>query len=398
MNANVTPHLDVHLRQQGPFDVLDADPIRRVELALEDLRQGKMIVVCDDEDRENEGDLVMAGEKITPEAINFMALYGRGLICLSITSEQVARLGLPMMAPNNQSAYGTAFTVSIEARSGVTTGISAADRSHTVKVAIDPKVTPRDIVVPGHMFPLRARDGGVLERVGQTEGSVDLCKLAGLNPSAVICEIVRDDGTMARMPDLMEFGRVHQLRICTVADIIKFRMRNERVVRREGDGTLDVPGIGAFHTRLYCGTTGGTHLAVWKGALSSEPLLARVQPAPPPWGFLDPKHSRVTRQALDMLRAMEREGRGVVVLMHLDQRGVDFLPKLFQSDFGGPVESAPQTRAEVLRDLGTGCQILLDLGVSNLRLCTNSDRPIVGIDAYGVHIVERVPLTTKKEA
>jgi 3,4-dihydroxy 2-butanone 4-phosphate synthase / GTP cyclohydrolase II len=396
MNSNVTP-LPTGSRR-GPFEVLDPDPIRRVELALEELRQGRMIVVCDDEDRENEGDLVIAGEQITPEAINFMAVHGRGLICLSITSEQVARLGLQMMAPNNQSAYGTAFTVSIEARQGVTTGISAADRAHTVKVAIDPRATPRDIVVPGHMFPLRARDGGVLERVGQTEGSVDLCRLAGLNPSAVICEIVREDGTMARMPDLMEFGRKHQMRICTVADIIKYRMRNERVVRREGDGSLDIPGLGTFQTRLYRGTTGGTHLAVWRGALSTEPILARVQGSPPPWGLLDPSRSRLARQSLDMLGMIAREGRGVLVLMHLDQRGPETLQKLFQADFGGTVDTAPQTRADALRDLGTGCQILLDLGVSNLRLCTNSDRPIVGIDAYGVHIVERVPLSTQKEA
>jgi 3,4-dihydroxy 2-butanone 4-phosphate synthase/GTP cyclohydrolase II len=374
------------------MEVLDPDPIRRVELAMEDLRQGRMIVLCDDEDRENEGDLVAAAETITPETINFMACHGRGLICLSMTSDQVHRLGIPMMATNNQSAYNTAFTVSIEAREGVTTGISAADRARTVKVAIDPKSTSRDIVVPGHMFPLRARDGGVLERVGQTEGSVDLCRLAGMNPAAVICEIIREDGVMARMPDLMEFGKVHGVRVCTVADIIKYRMRNERVVKREGDGQVEVPGIGRFHQRLYRGVTGGLHLALWLGTPSADPMLARVQGSPPPWGFLDPNKSRIARQALDALATMQREGRGVLVLMHLDGRGPDSLQRLFTQDFGGTSEGSGASRAEALRDLGTGCQILLDLGLSQLRLLTNSDRPIVGIEAYGLHIAERVPL------
>lgn len=380
------------------FQPMHPDPIRRVEIALEELRAGRAIVLCDDEDRENEGDLVVAAEMISPEAINFMAVEGRGLICLSITSDQVSRLGLSMMAPNNQSAYGTAFTVSIEARQGVTTGISAADRAHTVKVAIDPKASPRDIVVPGHMFPLRARDGGVLERVGQTEGSVDLCRLAGLLPAAVICEIVKTDGTMARMPDLLAFGAQHHVMVCTVADIIKYRMRNERVVKRVGEGAVDVPGIGRFQTRLYQGATGGVHQALFKGPLSGEPTLARVQAAPPPWGLFDPVRSKVARQALDMLAMIEARGRGALVLMHVDQHGADGFVRAFAGDFGGEVvEAVPATKAEALRDLGTGCQILLDLGLGQLQLCTNTDRTVVGIDAYGVHIVERVPLAARDQ-
>jgi 3,4-dihydroxy 2-butanone 4-phosphate synthase/GTP cyclohydrolase II len=334
----------------------------------------------------------MAAEKATPEAIGFMAVQARGLICLSLTSDQVQRLGLPMMASHNQSAYGTAFTVSIEAREGVTTGISAADRAHTVRVAIRPDASPHDIVVPGHMFPLRAREGGVLERVGQTEGSVDLARLAGLQPAAVICEIMNDDGTMARTPELLDFGRRHAIRVCAVADVIKYRMRTERVVTREGDGALDIPGVGRFSTRLYRGATnGGLHLALWYGDLSQEPTLARVQASPPPWSLFNPNQSRVARQALDSVSTIRREGGGAVVLMHMDGRP-DHLHRTFSQDFHGSAESGVQARADALRDLGTGCQILLDLGLRDLRLLTNTDRPIVGVDAYGLHVVERVPL------
>src|SRR5690606_10343913 len=213
-------------------------------------------------------------------------------ICLSLTGEQVERLGLTMMAANNQSAYHTAFTVSIEAREGVTTGISAADRAHTTRVAIDPKATPRDIVTPGHVFPLRARDGGVLERVGQTEGSVDLARLAGLQPAGVICEIMNPDGTMSRLPDLVEFGREHGIRIVAVADVIKYRMRNERVVRRESEGKLEIPGLGTWRTRLHRNLgSDHLHLALWKGQLGSDPTLVRVQAAPPAWSFLAPQVS-----------------------------------------------------------------------------------------------------------
>lgn len=373
------------------FEVMASDPLRRVDLAIEDLRQGRMVILIDDEDRENEGDLVIAAEKITPEAINFMATHARGLICLSLTSEQVERLGLPMMATNNQSAYNTAFTVSIEAREGVTTGISAADRAHTTRVAIRPDATSRDIVTPGHVFPLRARDGGVLERVGQTEGSVDLARMAGLDPSGVICEIMNPDGTMARLPDLLEFGAEHQIRVVAVADIIKYRMRNERIVQRDIDGTLQIPGLGAWRTRLYRSVgSDELHMAVYRGHLGPEPTLVRVQAAPPPWAALDPKASPLARRVMDSLKQIDAAGSGAVILLHLAP-GCDVLQRTFAQDFQGA--AAPvQAKAAALRELGTGCQILVDLGLRELRLLTASTRPIVGIDAYGLQITERIPI------
>ncbi|MEQ1566853.1 MAG: 3,4-dihydroxy-2-butanone-4-phosphate synthase [Myxococcota bacterium] len=376
-----------------PGDVMDPDPLRRVELAIEDLRAGKMVILVDDEDRENEGDLVVAAEKATPEVINFMATHARGLICLTLTSRQVERLGLPMMATNNQSPYHTAFTVSIEAREGVTTGISAADRARTVAVAIADDATPRQVVTPGHVFPLRARDGGVLERVGQTEGSVDLARLAGLDPSGVICEVMNPDGTMARLPDLLRFGREHGLRVCAVADVIKYRMRTERVVRREADGTIEVPGLGTFRTRLYAGLTGGLHQAIWCGDLRGDPTLVRVQPAPPPWAFANPRGTPLAASAESALQAIAAAGRGVMLLMHLSSPA-EVVRRAFLKDAAADptVEPVVPVRADVLRDLGTGCQILVDLGLRDLQLLTSSSRGIVGIEAYGLRIVDRVPL------
>jgi len=322
-----------------------------------------------------------------------MATHGRGLICLSLTGAQVERLGLPMMSTHNQSAYNTAFTVSIEAREGVTTGISAADRALTTLVAIDPKSTAKNIVIPGHMFPLRARDGGVLTRVGQTEGSVDLARIGDMNPSAVICEIMRPDGTMARLPDLIEFGQLHSIRVVAVADIIKWRMRNERIVRREADGSLEIPGLGTWNTRLYRGLThGGMHMAVWKGDLDRSSTLARVQGAPPPWSFLDAKVSSLARPARAALERIDGEGRGVLVMMHLGGVSDDTLARNFCRDFEGEAPAPAQATAEALRDLGMGCQILSDLGLCELRLLTNSRRNIVGVEAYGLRVGERVAL------
>ncbi len=381
---------------QDAFEVLHPDPIRRVELAMQDLRQGRMVILVDDEDRENEGDIVVAAEKVTPGIINFMATYARGLVCLSMTSEQVDRLGLPMMATSNQSAYQTAFTVSIEAREGVTTGISAADRAHTVNVAIKPDATPRDIVTPGHVFPLRARDGGVLERVGQTEGSVDLARLAGLHPSGVICEIMNEDGTMARLPDLEAFGRQHRIRIAAVADIIKYRMRTERVVRREGEGSVTLEGLGEWRTRLYTGLgTGGLHQAFWRGDLTPEPTLVRVQAAPPPWAFLCPD-TPLGHSARAAFEAVSHAGAGAVVFMHLASP-LDALKRSFLGQFEGQQPEPTILRADALRDLGTGCQILVDLGLRDLRLLTSSRRAIVGVEAYGLRVEERVPLMTPGE-
>jgi len=379
---------------EADFDVMNDDPIRRVEYALQDLRDGRMVILVDDEDRENEGDIVIAAEKVTPEIINFMATHARGLICLSLTSDQVERLGLQMMATNNQSAYETAFTVSIEAREGVTTGISAADRAHTTLVAIDSKATPRSIVTPGHVFPLRARDGGVLERVGQTEGSVDLARLAGLDPSGVICEIMLADGTMARLPDLKIFGQEHRIRIVAVADIIKYRMRNERLVRRDSAGEIEVPGLGRFKTRLYEAIgSGGYHMAIYQGDLGTESTLVRVQGAPPGWGFLDENASGLARGAMTALRRIHTEGRGALVLMHLNPTP-GMLRVMWGYDFGEPPPSDGRVAADALRDLGTGCQILLDLGLQNLRILGSSRRPILGIEAYGLHIDERIPLVS----
>jgi 3,4-dihydroxy 2-butanone 4-phosphate synthase/GTP cyclohydrolase II len=384
--------MPVRPKEQESFEVMHPDPIRRVELALQDLREGRLIILVDDEDRENEGDLVVAAEKVTPETINFMARNARGLICLSLTAKQVDRLGLPMMASNNQSTYHTAFTVSIEAREGVTTGISAADRARTVQAAIDPEANPRDIVTPGHIFPLRARDGGVLERVGQTEGSVDLARLAGLDPSGVICEIMNDDGSMARMPELRKFGAEHHLRICAVADVIRYRLRSERVVRRESEGTIELPGIGRLKTRLYRGLgSDGLHQALWLGDPSREPTLVRVQSAPPPWSFLAAESSPGAATAIEALRRIADAGEGALVLMHL-AAPLEPLRHAFVKDFEGQGDAPQKPHAEALRDLGTGCQILLDLGYRDLRLLTSSRRPIVGIEAYGLTIVDRVPL------
>ena len=379
---------------EAVFDVMPDDPIRRVELAMEDLRQGRMVILVDDEDRENEGDLVCAAETCNADHINFMAIHGRGLICLPMTGSQCERLGLTMMAQQNQTPYNTAFTVSIEAREGVTTGISAADRARTVQVAIKPDATPRDIVTPGHMFPLRARDGGVLERVGQTEGSVDLARLAGLQPASVICEIMKDDGSMARLPDLMTFGQEHRIRICAVADIIKYRMRTERLVRREHEGTLAIPGLGDWRIRLYREvTSGGVHVAMWKGALTGDPTHVRVQASPPGWTALGGLDQAVLSTPRAALESIDKAGQGVLVLMHLDGGGAANIHRAFVQQFGGEAPSSqPQPRADALRDLGTGCQILLDLGLHKLRLLTNSTRPILGVEAYGLEIVEKLPV------
>lgn len=378
---------------EADFEVMPSDPIRRVELAISDLKAGRMVILVDDEDRENEGDIVIAAEKVTPEAINFMATYARGLICLSLTSEQVERLGLPMMAANNKSAYETAFTVSIEAREGVTTGISAADRAHTTLVAIDPGANARDIVTPGHVFPLQARDGGVLERVGQTEGSVDLARMAGLNPAGVICEIMNDDGSMARLPDLEIFGRKHHIRIVAVADLIKYRMRKERVVQRESDGKVEIPGLGVWQTRMYRSVgSEGLHMALWLGDLDSEAALTRVQGAPVSWSFLNPGASKASAVAMVALKRIHDSGRGALVLMHLDPPHA-LIRSAFKRDFGGDVEPPVRANADALRDLGTGCQILVDIGLRDLRLMTSTKRPIVGIEAYGLSVVERIELT-----
>ena len=380
------------------FVVMDPDPIKRVEMAIADIRAGKMVILVDDEDRENEGDLTMAAEAVTPEAINFMATHGRGLICLTLTEERVDQLSLPMMATHNKSPYETAFTVSIEAREGVTTGISAADRAHTIKVAIDPAKGHGDIVVPGHVFPLRARDGGTLVRTGQTEGSVDLARLAGLHPSGVICEIMNEDGTMARLPDLERFGAEHQIRIVAVADIIRWRLRNETLVKCKLDAPVRVPGHGDFRCKVYQELTGsGMHMVLTRGDVDNgEPVLTRVQ-AYSPSGDVFGAMSCDTRGQLDgALAAIAEADHGVLLYMHVGGEDTDALLARIQSTLQPPetepTEPTVTSQGRGLRHLGVGAQILADMGVKQMKLMTNNPRKIVGLEGYGIEVVERVPL------
>ena len=380
------------------FVVMDSDPYKRVELAIEDIRAGRMVILIDDEDRENEGDLTMASSMVTPEAINFMATHGRGLICLTLTEERVDQLSLPMMATHNKSPYETAFTVSIEAREGVTTGISAADRAHTIKVAIDPSMGHGDIVVPGHVFPLRARNGGTLVRTGQTEGSVDLARMAGLYPSGVICEIMNEDGTMARLPDLERFGAEHGIRIVAVADIIAWRLRNETLVEVALDAPVRIPGHGTFQCRVYRERTGsGMHLALIRGDIDNgEPVLTRV-PSYNAAGDVFGAMSCDTRGQLDgALAAIAEADHGVLLYMHIGgEAPEDLLARIkstLQPAIEEPEEPTVTSQGRGLRHLGVGAQILVDLGVKRMRLMTNNPRKIVGLEGYGIEVAERVPL------
>lgn len=382
-----------------PFSVLDPDPIKRVEYALEDIRAGRMVILVDDEDRENEGDLTMAAAAVTPEAINFMATHGRGLICLTLTEERVRELQLPMMATNNRSPYQTAFTVSIEARDGVSTGISAADRAVTIRTAIDPGSTADHLVTPGHVFPLRARDGGVLVRTGQTEGSVDLARLAGLPPSGVICEIMNDDGTMARMPDLKAFGEKHNIRIVTVADVIRWRIRNEVLVETVAESVLPTPAWGEFKVRVYRShTDSGMHMALWKGDLGGEaPTLTRVQAYCPTGDVFHGQSCDCAAQLDAALTAINDEGAGVLVYLHVGAGSqVDALLARMRSHLGVTDAAAGDAGGGELREMGTGAQILVDLGARQLRLMTNNPRKIVGLEGYGLTVAERVPLSVRQ--
>lgn len=377
------------------FEVMDADPLKRVEYAIEDIRSGRMVILVDDEDRENEGDLTLAADAVTPEAINFMAKWGRGLICLTMTADRVDKLQLPMMAVNNQSPYHTAFTVSIEAREGVSTGISAQDRAQTIKVAIDPKSGPQDLVTPGHIFPLRARDGGVLVRTGQTEGSVDLARLAGLTPAGVICEIMNDDGTMARMPDLERFAAEHKLRIVTVADLIRWRLRNEVLVDPVLESPLNVPNIGQFNSRIYRSHDGGLHLALWMGDLvASDAVLTRIQAACP---VVDVFGSGVSDSNLQLelaLRQIAEAGRGLLVYLHVNgSYSADAALGMIREHLQLPREEGPSVGGDdALRDLGVGAQIMVNLGVRKLKLMTNNPRKLMGLEGFGLEVAERVPL------
>ncbi|HLK92672.1 MAG TPA: 3,4-dihydroxy-2-butanone-4-phosphate synthase [Polyangia bacterium] len=373
-----------------------------VERALEAIRAGRMVILVDDEDRENEGDLTMAADMVTPEAINFMAREGRGLICLSITEERVAQLGLPMMTADNQARHHTAFTVSVDARHGTTTGISARERAETIRVAVARNAGPDDLVIPGHIFPLRARRGGVLVRSGQTEGSVDLARLAGREPAGIICEIMRDDGEMARMPDLVEFALKHDLPIVKIADLIQYRLAQEMLVRPVAEAKLRprLGGVtGEFRAVVYATDVEDTeYLALVLGEVSPErPILVRVQTASVLRDVLGASPFEGDHPATVPLRMIEEAGAGI--LLYVFPRGRASMVADFKG-FAGAAGGAPgaaepaskPSRVPALTDFGLGAQVLAHLGARSVRLLTNNPRRIVGLGGYGIEVVECVPI------